>query len=83
MSTGSYFEIVQLANGDFALQPAGESSSEHLVKISFGADAKAFLADKDVDVAHAMIKAAIKVVGNMREEAKLKSSLETPSKTIH
>jgi len=82
MSSGSYFEIVQLANGDFALQPAG-GGQEHLVKISFGTDAKAFLAEKDVEVANAMITAAIKAVGAMREEAKVKLDMEAPSKTVH
>ncbi len=82
MSSGSYFEIVQLANGDFALQSAG-GGREHLVKISFGADAKSFLADKDVEVANAMITAAIKAVGAMREEARVKSTMESPSKTVH
>ncbi|ABC28898.1 MULTISPECIES: hypothetical protein [Hahella] len=78
----SFFEIVQLPNGDFALQPMG-GGSEHLVKISFGQEAKAYLAENDAAVAHAMINAAIKLVGDMREEAIRQSEAEEKPKTVH
>jgi hypothetical protein len=82
VSDSSYFEIVLLENGDFALQPAG-GSSEHLVKISFGVDAKAYLAEQDVTVARAMIQAAIQTVGVLREQAiKRKKDVEE-SRILH
>ena len=82
MSESSYFEIVQLENGDFALQPAG-GGKDHLVKISFGEDAKAFLAKDDVTVARAMIQAAVQTVGVLREEAiKRRQDSEQP-KILH
>lgn len=82
MTQSSYFEIVQLENGDFALQPAGEEG-EHLVKISFGEDAKSFLSGHDAVVAKAMIQAAIQTVGALRDEAvKHKKSVEEP-KVFH
>ena len=83
MSESSYFEIVQLENGDFALQPAGGEGNEHLVRISFGEDAKAFLAEQDVTVARAMIQAAIQTVGSIREEALKKQKDEDRPKILH
>ncbi len=81
MSESSVFEIVQLENGDFALQPVG-GGKEHLVKISFGQDARAFLADEDVTVVKAMIQAAIKTVGDLREAA-AKETEEEPPRVLH
>jgi hypothetical protein len=59
------FEIVQLSNGSYALQQIG-STSEPLLKIEFSNEAKAFLENQDVQVARAMIGAAIRTVGQMR-----------------
>ena len=59
------FEIVQLSNGSYALQQIG-SSNEPLLKIEFSDEAKAFLENQDVQVARAMIGAAIRTVGQMR-----------------
>lgn len=82
MSQSGYFEIVQLEDGDFALQPAG-GKKDHLVKISFGEEAKAFLGEDDVVVARAMIQAAIQAVSALRDEAvKRKKQVEAP-KILH
>ncbi len=81
MSTG-VFEIVQLPNGDYALQPAGDAG-EHLLKISFSQEAKAFLGDKDVSVAKAMIGAAVKAVENIRQDRIQAEEEEQKPTTIH
>ena len=82
MSDSHYFEVVQLENGDFALQSMGDSR-KHLVKISFSEDAKAFLGKEDVAVAQSMIKAAILAVGYLRDEAAKRKNEEQEPKTIH
>jgi len=82
VSQSSYFEIVQLENGDFALQPAGGGGAQ-LVKISFGEDAKSFLAGNDAVVARAMIQAAIHTVGALRDEEIKHRKFGQESKVIH
>lgn len=82
MSDSHYFEVVQLDNGDFALQSRGDSS-KHLIKISFSEEAKAFLGEEDVAVARAMIKAAILTVGHLRDDAAKRKNEEQEPKTIH
>lgn len=82
MASSHYFEVVQLENGDFALQ-SSEDSSKHLVKISFGEDAKAFLAKDDATVARAMIKAAILAVEELRDKSIERETEERSSQTLH
>lgn len=67
MATNGVFEIVQLPNGDYALQSVGEQN-EQLVKISFGKEAKAFLGENEVLIAKAMIAAAVKAVEGLRKD---------------
>ena len=74
------FEIVQLTNGAYALQQVG-TEDEPLLKIEFSQEAMAFLEDQDVQVARAMIGAAIRTVGQMKsfdvtEEAMSAGDLE-------
>lgn len=60
----SYLEIVELENGDFALQRSGDE--EHsLVTISFSAEAKAFLKEHTITVARTMMGAGIETVGEL------------------
>lgn len=55
------FEIVELPDGEFALQRAGEEG-EPLVRIEFSEEARVYLLDSGLDVARAMIDAGIEAI---------------------
>jgi hypothetical protein len=63
----SFFEIVQLSNGDYALRRIDDDSAP-LVKISFSAEAREMMEDRDMNVAKAMIAAGIEAVGNVAHD---------------
>ncbi|GAA3559701.1 MULTISPECIES: hypothetical protein [Marinobacter] len=83
----SYFEIVQLTNGDYALRRIDDDSAP-LVKISFSEEAREMMEDRDMAVAKAMIAAGIEAVGNMTHDIDWEEddndTFETqPSYTLH
>ena len=83
----SFFEIVQLNNGDYALRRVDDDSAP-LVKISFSSEAKEMMEDRDMAVAKAMIAAGIEAAGNVSHDIELDDEeLEPmdaqPSYTIH
>lgn len=79
--SASFLEIVELANGDFALQRIDEDG-ETLLTISFSAEAKDFLQDNNVTVARAMINAGIQAVGVITKDEPLSES-DDAFTTIH
>jgi hypothetical protein len=83
----SFFEIVQLTNGDYALRRIDDDSAP-LVKISFSEEAREMMEDRDMAVAKAMIAAGIEAVGNVAhdidwEDDELDASDAQPSYTLH
>lgn len=83
----SFFEIVQLTNGDYALRRIDDDSAS-LVKISFSEEAREMMEDRDMSVAKAMIAAGIEAVGNVAhdidwEDDELDASDAQPSYTLH
>ena len=64
----NFFEIVELTNGDVALRRAdgddGEEQAE-IVKIQFSQDAKDGLNSHHLEIAHAMIEAGVRKVGEI------------------
>lgn len=83
----SFFEIVQLTNGDYALRRIDDDSAP-LVKISFSEEAREMMEDRDMSVAKAMIAAGIEAVGNFAhdidwEDDELDASDAQPSYTLH
>ena len=83
----SFFEIVQLTNGDYALRRIDDDSAP-LVKISFSEEAREKMEDRDMSVAKAMIAAGIEAVGNVAhdidwEDDELDASDAQPSYTLH
>ena len=83
----SFFEIVQLTNGDYALRRIDDDSAP-LVKISFSEEAREMMEDRDMSVANAMIAAGIEAVGNVAhdidwEDDELDASDAQPSYTLH
>tara|TARA_Y100000814_G_scaffold247771_1_gene193581 strand:+ start:137 stop:397 length:261 start_codon:yes stop_codon:yes gene_type:complete len=83
----SFFEIVQLTNGDYALRRIDDDSAP-LVKISFSEETREMMEDRDMSVAKAMIAAGIEAVGNVAhdidwEDDELDASDAQPSYTLH
>lgn len=83
----SFFEIVQLSNGDYALRRIDDDSAP-LVKISFSDEAREMMEDRDMNVAKAMIAAGIEAVGNVAhdidwEDEELEAAEAQPSYTLH
>ncbi|MEA1081511.1 hypothetical protein [Marinobacter qingdaonensis] len=83
----SFFEIVQLSNGDYALRRIDDDSAP-LVKISFSDEAREMMEDRDMNVAKAMIAAGIEAVGNVAHDIELEDEEPEatdahPSYTLH
>jgi len=83
----SFFEIVQLSNGDYALRRV-DDDSEPLVKISFSSEAKEMMEDRDMAVAKAMIAAGVETAGDIShdidfEDEELDPMSTQPSYTLH
>ena len=64
----SFYEIVELANGDVALQHADDDSQEPLVVIRFSEESLAFLGDAKFNVAKAMIEAGMEAAGDIVDQ---------------
>ena len=60
----SLFEIIELPDGEFALQRSGEHG-EPLVRIEFSEEARVYLRGAGLDVARAMIDAGIEAIENL------------------
>jgi hypothetical protein len=83
----SFFEIVQLSNGDYALRRIDDDSAP-LVQISFSTEAREMMEDRDMNVAKAMIAAGIEAVGNVAhdidwEDEEPDTQEIRPSYTLH
>lgn len=64
----SLYEIVELPDGEFALQRSGEDG-EPLVRIEFSEEARVYLRGSGLDVARAMIDAGIEAIENLGPNA--------------
>ncbi|MFW5825220.1 MAG: hypothetical protein ACOCVV_09675 [Marinobacter sp.] len=62
----SFFEIVQLSDGDYALRRVDDESAP-LVRISFSQEAREMMENRDMTVARAMIDAGIQAVGQIND----------------
>lgn len=86
--SASFFEIVQLKDGDYALRRIDDDESSPLVRISFSSEAKDMLDDREMGVAKAMIAAGIEAAGNAGhdvdwDEDESDRSGARPSHTLH
>lgn len=66
----SILEIVELDNGDIALQRA-DNEGEPLVVIQFSEESRVYLMDATLEVARAMIQAGIQAAASMAEQGEL------------
>lgn len=64
----SFYEIVELANGDVALQRADDDTQEPLVVIRFSEESRMFLGDEKFNVAKAMIEAGMDAAGDVADQ---------------
>ncbi|HLV77287.1 MAG TPA: hypothetical protein VKY53_05125 [Marinobacter sp.] len=71
----SFYEIVQLSNGDYALRRIDDDAAP-LVRISFSEEAREMLEDRDMSVAKAMIAAGIEAAGNISHEMEMEMDME-------
>ena len=83
----SFFEIVQLSNGDYALRRVDDDGAP-LVKISFSNEAREMMEDREMSVAKAMIAAGIEAAGNVThdidwDDDELDISDAQPAYTLH
>ncbi len=79
--SSAFLEIIELPDGEFALQKADENESP-LVTITFSKDAKEFLKEHNVTVAKAMINAGIQTVGVISKQM-AESDLDDEFRTVH
>ncbi len=63
---GSYLEIVELPSGEIALRRSDEADNP-LVTINFSDEAREFLEDNYIEVAKAMMSAALNEAGRVHE----------------
>jgi hypothetical protein len=63
----SFFEIIQLSNGDYALRRVDDDGAP-LVRISFSEEAKDMMDDRQMQVAKAMIAAGIDAAGDSTQD---------------
>ena len=69
----SFFEIIQLSNGDYALRRVDDDGAP-LVRISFSEEAKDMMDDRQMQVAKAMIAAGIDAAGDNAQDLDWDSS---------
>lgn len=80
----SFYEIIELLNGDVALARADDENNEPLVTIRFSQESLAFLGEEKFLVAKAMIEAGMEVAGDIADqqaEAMLDDVIEELSET--
>ena len=65
--SNSYYEIVELASGDIALQRI-DGDGEPLVRVTFSEEVKFYLQEQYVDIARAMINTGIRIVGQIQDD---------------
>lgn len=64
----SFYEIIELINGDVALARADDESNEPLVTIRFSSESLAFLGEEKFNVAKAMIEAGMEAAGDIADQ---------------
>lgn len=64
----SFYEIVELTNGDVALQRTDSETNEPLIIIHFSMESLTLLGDEKLMVARAMIEAGMDMVGDMVDQ---------------
>ena len=64
----SFYEIVELTNGDVALQRPDDEKNEPMLTIRFSEESLAFLGEAKFNVAKAMIEAGMEAAGDLADQ---------------
>ena len=64
----SFYEIIELLNGDVALTRADDENNEPVVTIRFSEESLAFLGEEKFLVAKAMIEAGMEAAGDIADQ---------------
>jgi hypothetical protein len=72
--SSAFLEIVEMPNGDIALQSSDEGS-EPLVIIQFSRESRVYLMDSTLEVARAMIQAGIETAARLAEQGEGESDI--------
>ncbi len=64
----SFYEIVELTNGDVTLQRTDDENAQPLVTIRFSEESLAFLGEAKFNVAKAMIEAGMDAAGEVADQ---------------
>jgi len=64
----SFYEIIELLNGDVALTRVDDENNEPLVTIRFSEESLAFLGEEKFLVAKAMIEAGMEAAGDIADQ---------------
>ena len=83
--SSSFLEIVELANGDIALQRSDDEEGEPLVVIQFSEESRSYMLDGSLEVARAMIQAGIQAAAQLAEqgEIEIEDWSETSPRILH
>lgn len=74
----SFYEIIELENGDVALRRSEHPDEEPLVTIRFSAESNDYLGDARYEVAKVMIEAGLDFVAEMEDAAVVEEDEEEP-----
>ncbi len=69
--SSSFLEIVEMPNGDIALQRSDDDDGEPLVVIQFSEESRVYLMDGTLEVARAMIQAGIETAAQLAEQGEV------------
>lgn len=78
MST--FYEVIELSNGEIALQKEGDSRSKPLVTMRFSSELMQFLQDAKIDIAKVMIQAGLEHVAELANEYSESELLDSAAK---
>lgn len=81
--SSAYLEIIELENGEYALQRADDKDAAPLVKIAFSKEAKEFLQEHDETVAKAMFNGGIQAVSVITRQMAEAEARSEESRVIH
>lgn len=79
----SFYEIIELENGDVALRQSERSEGNALVEIRFSEESRYFLGKAKFDVAKTMIEAGLDLVAELSErDAEVEIDIDTPAPPV-
>lgn len=79
----SFYEIIELENGDIALRQSERAEGNPLVEIRFSEESQYFLGKAKFDVAKTMIEAGLDLVAELSEqESEAESGIDAPASPV-